>query len=167
VPANIRAARRNPDERYPWVLSTGRVLEHWHTGAMTRRSAVLDELEPEAMAFLAPRELERLGILRGDMIRVSTRRGVIELKVRADFRCARRDGVHSVLLCRGGGNLLTNPALDPVGKIPEIQSSARRRSYRSKSSPKRRLTQASPMAQLSDDCFAFGGELLGIDVADR
>ena len=43
------------------MLSTGRVLEHWHTGAMTRRSAVLDELEPEAMAFLAPRDVERLG----------------------------------------------------------------------------------------------------------
>jgi len=70
VPAAVRPPDEIPDDQYPFVLSTGRVLEHWHTGAMTRRSAVLDKLEPEAMAFLAPRDVERLGIARGDMIRV-------------------------------------------------------------------------------------------------
>src|SRR5665213_3371647 len=72
------------DDAFPYVLSTGRVLEHWHTGAMTRRSAVLDELEPEAVAFMAPRELKKLGVAPGGMLRVSTRRGAIELKARAD-----------------------------------------------------------------------------------
>jgi formate dehydrogenase major subunit len=121
VPAHIRPPDEIPDAQYPYVLSTGRVLEHWHTGAMTRRSAVLDELEPEAMAFLAPRELERLGIKPGDMIRVSTRRGVIELKVRVDSDVP--DGMVFIPFCyaEAAANILTNPALDPVGKIPEFK----------------------------------------------
>jgi formate dehydrogenase major subunit len=121
VPANIRPPDEIPDEKYPFVLSTGRVLEHWHTGAMTRRSAVLDELEPEAMAFLAPSDLERLGIARGDLIRVSTRRGAIELKVRSDNDVP--DGMVFIPFCyaEAAANILTNPALDPFGKIPEFK----------------------------------------------
>ncbi|SEO85486.1 formate dehydrogenase major subunit [Rhodospirillales bacterium URHD0017] len=121
VPANIRPPDELPDEQYPYVLSTGRVLEHWHTGAMTRRSQVLDELEPEAMAHLPPRELERLGIEPGDMIRVSTRRGVIELKVRIDSDVP--DGMVFIPFCyaEAAANILTNPALDPFGKIPEFK----------------------------------------------
>jgi formate dehydrogenase major subunit len=121
VPAHIRPPDELPDEQYPYVLSTGRVLEHWHTGAMTRRSAVLDELEPEAMAHLPPRELERLGIEPGDMIRVSTRRGVIELKVRVDSDVP--DGMVFIPFCyaEAAANILTNPALDPFGKIPEFK----------------------------------------------
>jgi len=121
VPAHIRPPDELPDEQYPYVLSTGRVLEHWHTGAMTRRSAVLDELEPEAMAHLPPRELERLGIEPGDMIRVSTRRGVIELKVRIDSDVP--DGMVFIPFCyaEAAANILTNPALDPFGKIPEFK----------------------------------------------
>src|SRR5262249_61607415 len=79
VPAAVRPPDEIPDAQYPFVLSTGRVLEHWHTGAMTRRSSVLDELEPEAMAFLSPRDVERLRLKRGDMIKVSTRRGTTEI----------------------------------------------------------------------------------------
>jgi len=121
VPAHIRPPDELPDEQYPYVLSTGRVLEHWHTGAMTRRSQVLDELEPEAMAHLPPRELERLGIEPGDMIRVSTRRGVIELKVRIDSDVP--DGMVFIPFCyaEAAANILTNPALDPFGKIPEFK----------------------------------------------
>ncbi|HYR66008.1 MAG TPA: formate dehydrogenase subunit alpha, partial [Reyranella sp.] len=121
VPAHIRPPDELPDEQFPYVLSTGRVLEHWHTGAMTRRSAVLDELEPEAMAHLPPRELERLGIEPGDMIRVSTRRGVIELKVRVDSDVP--DGMVFIPFCyaEAAANILTNPALDPFGKIPEFK----------------------------------------------
>ena len=121
VPANIRPPDELPDEQYPYVLSTGRVLEHWHTGAMTRRSQVLDELEPEAMAHLPPREIERLGIAPGDMIRVSTRRGVIELKVRIDSDVP--NGMVFIPFCyaEAAANILTNPALDPFGKIPEFK----------------------------------------------
>ena len=121
VPAHVQPPDEVPDEKYPFVLSTGRVLEHWHTGAMTRRSHVLDELEPEAMAFLAPSDLEKLGIRRGDTIRVSTRRGAIELKVRADTDVP--DGMVFIPFCyaEAAANILTNPALDPFGKIPEFK----------------------------------------------
>ncbi|MGH8218013.1 MAG: formate dehydrogenase subunit alpha [Steroidobacteraceae bacterium] len=126
VPANIRPPDELPDMEYPMVLSTGRVLEHWHTGAMTRRAGVLDELEPEAVAFLSPRELHRLDIQPGDRIRLETRRGAVEVGVRAD-----RDvpaGMVFMPFCyaEAAVNLLTNPALDPSGKIPEFKFCAAR-----------------------------------------
>jgi formate dehydrogenase major subunit len=121
VPANVLPPDEVPDETFPYVLSTGRVLEHWHTGAMTRRSSVLDDLEPEAMAFMAPRELKKLGVPPGGMLRVSTRRGVIELKARADSDVPL--GMIFIPFCyaEAAANLLTNPALDPFGKIPEFK----------------------------------------------
>jgi formate dehydrogenase major subunit len=126
VPARIRPPDEIPDEEYPMVLSTGRVLEHWHTGAMTRRAGVLDELEPEAMAFLNPRELMRLNMKPGDMLRLETRRGAVDIKVRADFDVP--VGMVFVPFCyaEAAANLLTNPALDPAGKIPEFKFCAAR-----------------------------------------
>jgi formate dehydrogenase major subunit len=126
VPANIRPPDELPDAEYPMVLSTGRVLEHWHTGAMTRRAGVLDELEPEAMAFLSPRELRRLDVKPGDLLRLETRRGAVELKVRADSDVP--VGMVFVPFCyaEAAANLLTNPALDPAGKIPEFKFCAAR-----------------------------------------
>ena len=126
VPANIVPPDEVPDTEFPMVLSTGRVLEHWHTGSMTRRSGVLDALEPEAVAFLAPRELYRLGLEPGDIMRLETRRGAVELKVRSD-----RDvpvGMIFMPFCyaEAAANLLTNPALDPMGKIPEFKFCAAR-----------------------------------------
>ncbi|MGH8226426.1 MAG: formate dehydrogenase subunit alpha [Steroidobacteraceae bacterium] len=126
VPAHIRPPDEVPDMEYPMVLSTGRVLEHWHTGAMTRRAGVLDELEPEAVAFLAPRELHRLDLQPGDKLRLETRRGAVEVHVRAD-----RDvptGMVFMPFCyaEAAANLLTNPALDPSGKIPEFKFCAAR-----------------------------------------
>jgi formate dehydrogenase major subunit len=126
VPANIRPPDEVPDMEYPMVLSTGRVLEHWHTGAMTRRAEVLDDLEPEAVAFLHPRELHRLDMKAGELLRLETRRGAVEVKVRAD-----RDvpvGMVFMPFCyaEAAVNLLTNPALDPSGKIPEFKFCAAR-----------------------------------------
>jgi formate dehydrogenase major subunit len=121
VPANVLPPDEVPDETFPYVLSTGRVLEHWHTGAMTRRSSVLDDLEPEAVAFMAPRELKKLDVAPGGMLRVSTRRGTIELKARADSDVPQ--GMIFIPFCyaEAAANLLTNPALDPFGKIPEFK----------------------------------------------
>src|SRR5580693_6019984 len=126
VPANVLPPDEVPDETFPYVLSTGRVLEHWHTGAMTRRSSVLDDLEPEAVAFMAPRELKKLGVPPGGMLRVSTRRGTIELKARADSDVPL--GMIFIPFCyaEAAANLLTNPALDPFGKIPEFKFCAAR-----------------------------------------
>jgi len=126
VPAHIRPPDELPDAEYPMVLSTGRVLEHWHTGAMTRRAEVLDEIEPEAVAFMSPRELNRLNLTPGDMLRLETRRGAVELKVRADGDVP--VGMVFVPFCyaEAAANLLTNPALDPAGKIPEFKFCAAR-----------------------------------------
>ena len=106
-----------PDDEYPMILTTGRQLEHWHTGALTRRASVLDALEPEAVAQLNYRDLKRLGVEPGDMVRVATRRGIIELKARVDR--AVPEGVLFVPFCyaEAPANFLTNPQLDPYGKI--------------------------------------------------
>jgi formate dehydrogenase major subunit len=121
VPASIVPPDEVPDDDYPMVLSTGRVLEHWHTGSMTRRSDVLDLLEPEAVALLSPADLRRMALAAGERIRLETRRGAVELKTRAD-----RDvpaGMVFLPFCyaEAAANLLTNPALDPFGKIPEFK----------------------------------------------
>jgi formate dehydrogenase major subunit len=121
VPAAIIPPAEEPDAEYPMVLTTGRQLEHWHTGAMTRRATVLDDIEPEAVASLAPIELRRLGVAAGDPVRVTTRRGHIELKARADSNVA--PGMVFIPFCyaEAAANVLTNPQLDPVGKIPEFK----------------------------------------------
>ena len=118
VPATLTTQTEMPDTEYPWVLSTGRQLEHWHTGAITRRASVLDALEPEAIAVLSTQALETLGVRAGEFVRVSTRRGAIELKTRADN--AVPDGMLFIPFCyaEAPANTLTNPDLDPFGKIP-------------------------------------------------
>ena len=126
VPASIVPPDEQPDDEYPMVLTTGRQLEHWHTGAITRRASVLDALEPEAIASLSPFDLRKLGIAAGDPVRVATRRGTIELKARADG--AVPSGVVFIPFCyaEAAANTLTNPALDPFGKIPEFKYCAAR-----------------------------------------
>lgn len=126
VPANVTSPDEVPDETYPMVLSTGRVLEHWHTGSMTRRAGVLDEIEPEAVAFLSPRELQRLGVSAGERIRLETRRGAVEVKVRADRDVPENMVFMPFCYAEAAANLLTNPALDPFGKIPEFKFCAAR-----------------------------------------
>src|SRR5271155_2599974 len=115
-----------PDENYPFILTTGRELEHWHTGAMTRRATVLDALEPSAAASVSRGTIANLGIKRGDMIRVATRRGTVELYSRQDDGIP--DGVVFIpfAFVEAAANLLTNPKLDPFGKIPEFKFCAAR-----------------------------------------
>ena len=126
VPAAIAPPDERPDADYPMVLTTGRMLEHWHTGAMTRRASALDDLEPQAVAHLAPAELERLGVAPGEPVTVETRRGAVTLHARAD--AATPAGVVFLPFCfaEAAGNFLTNPALDPFGKIPEYKYCAAR-----------------------------------------
>jgi formate dehydrogenase major subunit len=121
VPANIRPPDEVPDMDFPMVLSTGRVLEHWHTGSMTRRAGVLDSLEPEAVAFMAPKELYNLGLKPGDMMKLQTRRGAVEVKVRSDRDVPQNMVFMPFCYAEAAANLLTNPALDPMGKIPEFK----------------------------------------------
>jgi formate dehydrogenase major subunit len=121
VPAKILPPDERPDAEFPFVLTTGRQLEHWHTGAMTRRASTLDALEPGAVANLSRGTIAKLGIKPGDMVRVTTRRGTVELAARQDD--AIPDGVVFIpfAFVEAAANLLTNPALDPFGKIPEFK----------------------------------------------
>ncbi len=121
VAAELRAPDEVPDAEFPLVLTTGRLLEHWHTGSMTRRSSTLDSLEPEAIAGLHPREMERMGIRPGDAIKVATRRGEITLKARADRDVAMGMVFIPFAFAEAAANFLTNPQLDPMGKIPEFK----------------------------------------------
>jgi formate dehydrogenase major subunit len=121
IPAKILPPDEQPDAEFPFVLSTGRQLEHWHTGAMTRRASVLDALEPGAVANVSRGTIERLGIEPGDMVRVSTRRGSIELSVRQDDAIPDDVVFIAFAFVEAAANLLTNPALDPFGKIPEFK----------------------------------------------
>lgn len=126
VPADIVPPDEVPDADYPMVLSTGRVLEHWHTGSMTRRSEVLDQIEPEAVAFLSPKDMRRLSIAPSDFIRLETRRGAVEVKVRADRDVPENMVFMPFCYAEAAANLLTNPALDPFGLIPEFKFCAAR-----------------------------------------
>ncbi len=126
VPADVQPPDEVPDDEFDMVLSTGRVLEHWHTGAMTRRAAKLDELEPEAVAFLSPQELRRRHLDPGSMIRVETRRGAIDIKLRADSDVPANMIFIPFCYAEAAANLLTNPQLDPFGKIPEFKFCAAR-----------------------------------------
>lgn len=126
VPTELRPPDELPDAEYPMVLTTGRMLEHWHTGSMTRRSATLDFLEPEAIAGLNPREMERMGITPGSRVRVTTRRGSLVLKARADRDIAEGMVFIPFAFAEAPANMLTNPQLDPMGKIPEFKYSAAR-----------------------------------------
>jgi len=121
VPASFSPGNEPPDSDYPMVLITGRQLEHWHTGAMTRRAGVLDAIEPHPTVSLHPAELARLGARPGDRLRVASRRGEIELQARADEGVARGTVFIPFAYAEAAANRLTNPALDPFGKIPEFK----------------------------------------------
>jgi len=126
TPADVLPPNETPDAEYPLVLTTGRLLEHWHTGSMTRRASVLDALEPEPEVHMAPETLQSLQANPGDLVRVITRRGMIELAARIDPKLP--SGLIFVPFCffEAPANYLTNPALDPYGKIPELKFSAAR-----------------------------------------
>ncbi|MEO1196296.1 MAG: formate dehydrogenase subunit alpha [Pseudomonadota bacterium] len=124
TPASIVPPNEAPDADYPMVLITGRQLEHWHTGSMTRRSKVLDAVEPEANCSLHPKTLRRMGLEAGDTVRLTTRRGSIEIMARAD-RAVSEDCVFMPFaFVEAAANILTNPAVDPFGKIPEFKYAA-------------------------------------------
>jgi formate dehydrogenase major subunit len=121
VAAQLISANEKPDSEYPFVLITGRQLEHWHTGSMTRRTLVLDAIEPGPVASINPDDLAKLGVAPGGMITVSSRRGEVTLYARADDGTPR--GAIFIPFCfyEAAANVLTNPALDPFGKIPEFK----------------------------------------------
>ena len=121
MPADIIPADERPDAEYPMVLITGRQLEHWHTGSMTRRATVLDALEPDPVALVHPLDLAAMGAQPGDVVTIESRRGKVTLYARADDGSPR--GAVFVPFCyyEAAINRLTNAALDPFAKIPEFK----------------------------------------------
>jgi len=121
VPCPYQPADELPDAEFPFVLNTGRILEHWHTGSMTRRSFALNAIEPEAFAAIHPVELGRLGMETGHEARVSSRRGSIQIKLRADDSLEEGSIFIPFHFREAAANVLTTDALDPYGKIPEFK----------------------------------------------
>ncbi|MDC1316013.1 formate dehydrogenase subunit alpha [Alphaproteobacteria bacterium] len=124
VPARLIPPAELPDEEFPLILTTGRLLEHWHTGSMTRRTKVLDHLEPEAIVSMNRWDMKRMSINAGEEVQVKTKRGSIVIKVRSDKEIP--EGMVFIPFCfaEAAANVLTNPQLDPYGKIPEFKFSA-------------------------------------------
>ena len=121
VPAEWSGARELPDDQYPFVLNTGRVLEHWHTGSMTRRAAALDALEPEAFVGIHPDDAQEIGVADGDRVRVTSTRGSIALRARVSDREHRGAIFIPFHFREASANLLTIDEVDPEGKIPEFK----------------------------------------------
>jgi formate dehydrogenase major subunit len=121
VPAGFIPANESPDAEYPYVLITGRQLEHWHTGSMTRRASMLDAIEPQATASINAGLAAQLKMQAGEMIKVASRRGEIELQVRIDEGTPANTVFIPFAYAEAAANLLTNAALDPFGKIPEFK----------------------------------------------
>ena len=121
VPAEWLPAKELPDEEYPFVLNTGRMLEHWHTGTMTRRSYALDTIAPKALVFVSPDDAAWLGLEDGDLARVISRRGAIELETKVSHREAPGNCFIPFHFREAAANLLTIDEIDPWGKIPEFK----------------------------------------------
>ena len=121
VPADIIPANERPDAEFPFVLITGRQLEHWHTGSMTRRAVVLDAIEPMATASMCGEDLAAMGLEAGDVVTVQSRRGEVAIHVRRDDGTPRGAVFIPFAYYEAAANLMTNAALDPFGKIPEFK----------------------------------------------
>jgi formate dehydrogenase major subunit len=110
-----------PDKEYPLILITGRQLEHWHTGSMTRRTSVLDAIEPVPVIYVNAEDLDKLGVKAGEEIVARSRRGEIRAYARPDGALKRGEVFIPFCYHEAAANLLTNEALDPFGKIPEFK----------------------------------------------
>jgi formate dehydrogenase major subunit len=121
VPAEYAPPAELPDDDYPFVLNTGRLLEHWHTGTMTRRSAALDALAPSPFVEVHPHDMARLGIASGARVIVRSRRGTISLAAHAADAVAPGNLFIPFHFREAAANLLTIDQLDPFGKIPEFK----------------------------------------------
>jgi formate dehydrogenase alpha subunit len=124
IPLTFREPVENPDEEYPFTLNTGRVLQHWHGGTMSRRSEGLDWIVPEGEIQINDEDGAKLGIATGDMIRVASRRGEAKGRARLTDKLPRGMVFMNFHFAEIPTNALTGDAVDPVAKIPEYKVSA-------------------------------------------
>ena len=121
IPSPLVNADELPDNEYNFILITGRQLEHWHTGSMTRRASVLDQIEPDPVANMCLAEMKKLDVNEGDLITVESRRGKIDVYIRRDDGLQLNQIYIPFCYVESAANLLTNAALDPDAKIPEFK----------------------------------------------
>jgi formate dehydrogenase major subunit len=121
VGAEWLPAKELPSDEYPFVLNTGRLLEHWHTGSMTRRSFALDAIQPEPHVYMNPGDAKAMGVTDGDFVRISSRRGTIETRARLSHRDTPGTCFMPFHFREAAANLLTIDEIDPMGKIPEFK----------------------------------------------
>ncbi len=121
VPASYIHADEMPDDEYPLIFITGRQLEHWHTGSMTRHSSTLDAIEPDPVIMIHPEDIQKLGVEPGDIITIESRRGKITAYARADIGIQKGSLFMAFCYNEASANLITNEALDPSAKIPEFK----------------------------------------------
>lgn len=124
IPLEFREPMEGPDQEYPFVLNTGRILQHWHGGTLSRRSVGLNALVPEGHIEINEQDGEGLGIATGDTIRVSSRRGAVTGQARLTARLPRGMIFMTFHFAESPANVLTGDAVDPVAKIPEYKVSA-------------------------------------------
>jgi formate dehydrogenase major subunit len=113
-----------PDAKYPFLLSTGRLLYHYHTGSMSRRTVALPQYVPGPFMEIHYADLKKLGISSGEKVKVSTRRGSIEIEARESYRVDEGSVFITFHFAEAAANMLTNDAFDPIAKIPEFKVAA-------------------------------------------
>ena len=123
-PVEFLPPKELPDEEYPFVLTTGRMLEHWHTGTMTRKCEVLNDLEPAGFVEIHPHDAEAMAVNEGDLLKVSSRRGNIAVPARITRKVAAGSVFLTFHFKENPANALTIAALDPIAKIPEFKACA-------------------------------------------
>ena len=121
IPSPFLNAAELPDSEYKYILITGRQLEHWHTGSMTRRASMLNEIEPDPISNMCLQDMNKIGVQEGDLITVQSRRGQIDVYVRRDDGLQQGQIFIPFCYVESAANLLTNAALDPDAKIPEFK----------------------------------------------
>jgi predicted molibdopterin-dependent oxidoreductase YjgC len=121
APMEYKPPKERPDEAYPLILTTGRSLFQYHTGTMTRKSKGLSQLKGEEEVEINPQDAKALGIADGDKVLVTSRRGKVPAKAKVTQSLMKGVVFMTFHFAESATNLLTNPALDPVSKIPELK----------------------------------------------
>lgn len=121
---SYRPPAETPDENYPMTLTTGRMYYHFHTRSMTGRSKGLHEMVPEAYVEMNPKDADSFEVEEGEKVKVSSRRGEIEVKTKVTTRVPEGTVFIPFHFAEAAANRLTNPVLDPIAKIPELKVAA-------------------------------------------
>jgi formate dehydrogenase major subunit len=121
VPTNYQLNTELPDNNYPLILITGRILEHWHTGSMTRKSKVLNHLKPQSFLAINPKDAKKIGISSGDNIILKSKRGSVKTLAKLDSNLQIGNVFMPFCFVEAAANIITRDDIDPNGKIPAFK----------------------------------------------